>query len=48
VNTADDEFHPTLSRDRRTLYFARTIFSPALVPSDFYSVSTQGLGVTPP
>jgi hypothetical protein len=48
VNTTDDEFHPTLSRDRRTLYFARTIFSPTLVPSDFYSVSTQGLGVTPP
>jgi hypothetical protein len=48
VNTADDEFHPTLSRDRRTLYFARTIFSPALVASDFYSIPTQGLGVTPP
>jgi Tol biopolymer transport system component len=43
VNTAADEFHPTLSRDGRTLYFARTIFSPAFVPSDFYSVPTAAL-----
>lgn len=45
VNTADDEFHPTLSRDGRTLYFVRTIFSPDFVPSDFYSVPTKALGV---
>jgi Tol biopolymer transport system component len=43
VNTSDDEFHPTLSRDRRTLYFARTVFSPTFVPSDFYSVPTSAL-----
>lgn len=43
VNTADDEFHPTLSRDGRTLYFARTIFSPTFVPSDFYSIPTPSI-----
>jgi hypothetical protein len=45
VNTADDEFHPTLSRDTRTLYFARTIFEPEFVPSDFYSIPTRALDV---
>lgn len=43
VNTADDEFHPTLSRDGRTLYFARTILTTGLVPSNFYSVTTSRL-----
>lgn len=43
VNTIHDEFHPTLSRDGRTLYFARTVFSPVFVPSDFYSVPTSAL-----
>src|SRR5690606_22302368 len=43
VNTPEDEFHPTLSRDRRTLYFARTILTSGLVPSDFYSVPTREL-----
>lgn len=46
VNTADDEFHPTLSRGGRTLYFARTVFSPELVPSDFNSIPTKALRVT--
>jgi hypothetical protein len=43
VNTAHDEFHPTLSPDGRTLYFARTLLSPAVVPSNFYSVPTRAL-----
>lgn len=43
VNTADDEFHPTLSRDGRTLYFARTILTPSVVPSDLYSIPTRRL-----
>lgn len=41
VNTAADEFHPTLARDRRTLYFVRRI--PA--SGDFHHVSTAGLGL---
>lgn len=45
VNTSNDEFHPTLSRDGRFLYFARTILSPQLVPSDVYRVPTRALGV---
>jgi len=45
VNTAEDEFHPTLSRDGRTLYFARTILSTGPVPSDFYRIDTRALGV---
>lgn len=44
VNTSDDEFHPTLSRDGRTLFFARTMLSP-FVPSNFYSVPTAALSV---
>lgn len=43
VNTADDEFHPTISRD--TLYFARTIFKPALVPGNFYQIPIGKVGV---
>jgi len=38
VNTSDDEFHPVISRDGRTLYFGRTIFEPVLVPGDLYHV----------
>jgi hypothetical protein len=45
VNTADDEFHPTLSRDGRHLYFARTIFSPTLRASDFYVVPMGALKI---
>lgn len=44
VNTAEDEFHPTLSRDGRTLYFARTILTTG-VPSDFYRIDTRTLDV---
>jgi hypothetical protein len=39
VNTAADEYHPTLSRDRRTLYFVRR--GPA--PGNFYQILTRGL-----
>lgn len=40
VNTAADEYHPTLSRDRRTLYFVRRA-----VPDtgDFYHVATSAV-----
>lgn len=46
VNTAYDEYHPTLSRNGRELYFVRRIFraDPFLfVRGDFYRVSTAGL-----
>lgn len=43
VNTANDEFHPTLSRDGRELYFARTVFFPTFKESDFYRVPTSAL-----
>ena len=45
VNTVNDEFHPTLSRNGRTLYFARTKFVPSFVPSDFYSIPVEALAV---
>lgn len=48
VNTSDDEFHPTLTRDGRHLYFARAIFTPDLLPSDFYRISTRALDVKLP
>jgi hypothetical protein len=39
VNTAADEYHPTLTRDRRELYFVRRL--PA--PGNFYRIATRGL-----
>jgi Tol biopolymer transport system component len=39
VNTASDEFHPTLSRDRQELYFVRRI----PLRGDFYRISTKEL-----
>ncbi|HZF68302.1 MAG TPA: hypothetical protein VEZ47_09715, partial [Gemmatirosa sp.] len=39
VNTAADEYHPTLARDGATLYFVRR--RPA--PGDFYRIATRGL-----
>ena len=39
VNTASDEFHPTLSRDRQELYFVRRI----PYRGDFYHISTKEL-----
>jgi hypothetical protein len=43
VNTGHDEFHPTLSRDGRTLYFARTVIGEETVPSSFYFVATASV-----
>ncbi len=45
VNTADDEFHPTISRDRRTLYFARTVLGGSPSSSDFHHVATSAVPV---
>ncbi|WP_233576837.1 TolB family protein [Citreicoccus inhibens] len=42
VNTEKDEFHPTLSRDLRRLYFVRQTWNP-FTPSDFYSLDTRCL-----
>ncbi|HZF67728.1 MAG TPA: hypothetical protein VEZ47_06810 [Gemmatirosa sp.] len=39
VNTSADEYHPTLSRDRGTLYFVRR--GPA--PGDFYRIAAREL-----
>jgi Tol biopolymer transport system component len=39
VNTAADEYHPTLSRDGRSLYFVRR--GPR--PGDFHRIATRGL-----
>ncbi|MDF1502910.1 hypothetical protein [Roseisolibacter sp. H3M3-2] len=39
VNTAADEYHPTLSRDRRALFFVRR----GPLPGNFYRVSTRVL-----
>ncbi|MCY1036096.1 Xaa-Pro aminopeptidase [Corallococcus sp. BB11-1] len=39
VNTAKDEFHPTLSNDLRHLYFVRQTWDP-FTPSDFYHLDT--------
>jgi Tol biopolymer transport system component len=41
VNTAADEYHPTLTRDGRTLYFVRR----GPLPGDFYRIATAGLGL---
>jgi len=38
VNTANDEYHPTLSRDGKTLYFVRTSFRPGPEPGDFFHI----------
>jgi hypothetical protein len=40
VNTAADEYHPTLSRNRGTLYFVRRAHP---VAGDFYQVDTKAL-----
>lgn len=42
VNTADDEYHPTLSRNARDLFFVRGNVGRG-VPGDFYRVSTRTL-----
>ena len=46
VNSAMDEYHPTLSRNRQTLYFVRRIFRPdpfLFVRGNFYEVATSSL-----
>jgi hypothetical protein len=44
VNTAADEYHPTLSRNRNTLYFVRR--GGARGPQgDFFRIATSGLGI---
>jgi len=44
VNTAADEYHPTLSRNRNSLYFVRR--GGAGGPQgDFYRIATRGLGI---
>ena len=40
VNTAADEFHPTLTRDRRTLFFVRRSHP---TPGDFFQVAAKDL-----
>lgn len=42
VNTALDEYHPSLSPDGRTLYFARHQYEPYL-PADLFHVRTRSL-----
>lgn len=41
VNTAADEYHPTVSRNRQTLYFVRRAFP---VRGNFYHIPTGALG----
>jgi Tol biopolymer transport system component len=43
VNTAADEYHPTLSPDGKYLYFVRRTYAP-WVDGDFYRVRTSALG----
>ena len=48
VNSEFDEYHPTLSRNRRELFFVRRIFQPdpfLFVPGDFYRIDTGDLGL---
>jgi hypothetical protein len=44
VNTAQDEFHPTLSPDGRALFFIRRASGPD-ANADIYWVSTAALGL---
>ena len=41
VNTAADEYHPTLTRNRQELYFVRRIPQ----PGDFYVIDARALGL---
>ena len=41
VNTALDEYHPTLTRNRQELYFVRRVGA----AGNFYRISTKGLGI---
>ncbi|WP_245814627.1 TolB family protein [Cystobacter ferrugineus] len=44
VNTERDEYHPSLSADRRTLFFVRHQYEP-FVPGDLYHVSARAAGL---
>jgi Tol biopolymer transport system component len=44
VNTSEDEFHATLSPDKRALFFVRRASSPG-ANADLYWISTKSLGL---
>jgi Tol biopolymer transport system component len=44
VNTADDEFHPSLSPDKRALFFVRRGSGP-VANADIHWISTAALGI---
>ena len=44
INTAEDEFHATLSPDKRALFFVRRTSAPD-ANADLYWVSTRGMGL---
>jgi hypothetical protein len=44
INTPDDEFHATLSPDKRALFFVRRTSTPD-ANADLYWVSTEGMGL---
>lgn len=43
INSRDDEYHPTLSPDGRTLYFVRARFRPEVVPGRFHAIAVDEL-----
>lgn len=43
VNTALDEYHPSLSPDERTLYFVRHQYAPEYLPADLFHVRARPL-----
>ncbi len=43
VNTELDEYHPTVSPDRKHLYFVRHSYDP-WIPGDFYTIPVAALG----
>jgi Tol biopolymer transport system component len=43
VNTSQDEYHPSLSPDGRTLYFVRHEYEPEYLPADLFHVRTQSV-----
>lgn len=47
VSTGDDEYHPTLSPDGRTLYFIRARVGPEVAPGRFLSIPVSALDLPP-
>ncbi|MFP2931917.1 hypothetical protein ACLESO_43475 [Pyxidicoccus sp. 3LG] len=43
VNTSQDEYHPSLSPDERTLYFVRHEYEPEYLPADIFHVRARDL-----